>query len=113
MTPRFFVPLFLAALAALPAQAQTKPPAVAAPAQAFVPDRGIDPNELAVDVANKSVPVLCAEKDNIELDFVSPAVRQFRIQAVHPTYINTIASDRWAPSAGPIWTGSASAPSGS
>ena len=53
--------------------------------------------EPAVDVANKSGPVLCAEKDNIELDFSSPSVRRFIIQAAHPAYIGTIGVDRWAP----------------
>ncbi|WP_457799044.1 hypothetical protein [Methylocystis sp. S23] len=54
-------------------------------------------DELQVRVENKSVPELCAEKDNIELDFVSPRIRGLQIQAVHPSYINTIVSDRWAP----------------
>ncbi|MGD9657519.1 MAG: hypothetical protein AB7U61_07735, partial [Methylocystis sp.] len=53
--------------------------------------------ELQVRVENNSAPELCAEKDNIELDFVSPRLRSLQIQAVHPSYINTIASDRWAP----------------
>lgn len=59
--------------------------------------QGIGGTELAVDAANKSGPVLCAEKDNIELDFSSPSVRRFRIQAAHPAYIGTIGVDRWAP----------------
>ncbi len=54
-------------------------------------------DELQVRVENNSVPELCAEKDNIELDFISPRLRSLQIQAVHPSYINTIASDRWAP----------------
>jgi len=53
--------------------------------------------ELQVRVENNSVPELCAEKDNIELDFISSKVRRMQIQAVHPSYINTITSDRWAP----------------
>jgi len=53
--------------------------------------------ELQVRVENHSVPELCAEKDNIELDFISPRVRRMQIQAVHPSYINMIGSDRWAP----------------
>lgn len=56
-----------------------------------------DADELQVRVENNSVPELCAEKDNIELDFFSPRVRRMQVQAVHPSYINTIASDRWAP----------------
>jgi hypothetical protein len=71
--------------------------AIAQTATPGAPVHGIDPNELAVAVANKSVPVLCAEKDNVELDFASPKLRQFQIQAVHPAYIGTIATDRWAP----------------
>jgi hypothetical protein len=59
--------------------------------------QGIGGTELAVDVTNKSGPVLCAEKDNVELDFSSPVVRRFMIQAVHPAYIGTIGVDRWAP----------------
>ncbi|WP_159730541.1 hypothetical protein [Methylosinus sp. Ce-a6] len=53
--------------------------------------------DLQVRIENKSVPELCAEKDNIELDFVSPHVRRMRVQAVHPSYIGMIGSDRWAP----------------
>ena len=59
--------------------------------------QGVDPNQIAVQVLNKSTPELCAERDNVELDFVSPEVRSFRLQAVHPAYIGTIAVDRWAP----------------
>lgn len=54
-------------------------------------------DELAVAVANKSEPELCAEKDNINLEFTSPLVRSLRIQAVHPSYIGQIVVDRWAP----------------
>ncbi len=56
-----------------------------------------DPNEIAVQIGNKSEPELCAERDNVEINFTSPLVRKFRIQAVHPAYIGTIATDRWAP----------------
>ena len=85
--------LLIAACAALPVQAQTQPAASAPTAV----EHGIAASELAVDVNNKSEPVLCAEKDNVALEFVSPAVRHFRIQAVHPAYINTIVSDHFAP----------------
>jgi hypothetical protein len=54
-------------------------------------------NELAVDAANRSEGVLCAEKDNVYLPLTSRGVRGFRIQAVHPAYIGTIGVDRWAP----------------
>lgn len=59
--------------------------------------QNIAADELAVSVANKSEPVLCAEKDNIALEFTSPAVRSMRIQAVHPAYIGMIQTDRFAP----------------
>jgi hypothetical protein len=84
------------ALGVAPALAQPRTP-TPPPAPFTPPTKGIDPNELAVNVANKSTPVLCAEKDNIELTFSSPLVRQFRIQAVHPAYIGTINIDRYAP----------------
>ena len=54
-------------------------------------------NEMAVSVVNKSQPDLCAERDNVELDFVSPDVRHMEIQATHPSYIGMINTDRWAP----------------
>ena len=54
-------------------------------------------DDLAVSVVNKSEPELCAEKDNVNLEFTSPAVRSLRIQAVHPSYIGQIVVDRWAP----------------
>jgi hypothetical protein len=54
-------------------------------------------NELPVTVENRSTPILCAEKDNVHLNFLSPLVRQFRIQAIHPAYIGTLASDRYQP----------------
>jgi hypothetical protein len=44
---------------------------------------------LAVTVVNKSEPVLCAEKDNVSLEFSNPAVRSFRIEAAHPVYLGT------------------------
>ena len=96
----FLASFIFAALAALPAAAQTKaPPASTLTTidKPFVPAFGIDPNEVAVDVVNKTVPVLCAEKDNVQIDFISPVVRHFRIQASHPSFINTINTDRFAP----------------
>jgi hypothetical protein len=74
---------------------------IGAGALAAAPAFGQEPaSELQVRVENKSVPELCAEKDNIELDFVSSRVRGLQIQAVHPSYINTIVTDRWAP----VWS---------
>ncbi|MXQ13007.1 hypothetical protein [Microvirga makkahensis] len=52
---------------------------------------------LAVRVTNTSEPVLCAEKDNVAINFASPAVRSFRIEAVHPAYIGSLRQDRWEP----------------
>jgi hypothetical protein len=52
---------------------------------------------LAVDVTNASEPVLCAEKDNVTINFASPEVRRFRIEAAHPAYIAGLRQDRWEP----------------
>lgn len=54
-------------------------------------------SELAVQAANRSEGELCAEKDNVFVPFTSPAVRSFRIQAMHPVYAGLIRTDRWAP----------------
>jgi len=62
------------------------------------PSLGAD--TLAVDVANASEPVLCAEKDNVTLTFASPQVRRLRIEAAHPVYVGGIRTDRWEPN----WT---------
>ncbi|MBF9233348.1 hypothetical protein I2H38_08125 [Microvirga sp. BT350] len=52
---------------------------------------------LAVNVTNTSEPVLCAEKDNVAINFASPEVRNFRIEAAHPAYIGNLRQDRWQP----------------
>jgi hypothetical protein len=52
---------------------------------------------LAVEVANGTEPVLCAEKDNVTLTFASPEVRRFRVEAVHPAYVGALRDDRFAP----------------
>lgn len=70
---------FAAYLAALPAQAQKMR------------------DEIAVSARNLSTPDLCAEKDNIQIDFASAAVKTFRVQATHPAYIGMIVNDRYAP----------------
>ena len=68
--------------------------ALAQPAQPNLPARAIDPDEIAVAVTNRSEPVLCAEKDNIQVDFAAlsgaapPA--SFRVQAAHPAFIGAI-----------------------
>lgn len=52
---------------------------------------------LTVKVENLSEPVLCAEKDNITLTVSSSEVKQFRIEAVHPVYINALQRDSFQP----------------
>jgi hypothetical protein len=52
---------------------------------------------LAVEVVNASVPTLCAETDNVYLQFLSAEVRRFQIVAEHPSYAGTIVADRSAP----------------
>jgi hypothetical protein len=56
--------------------------------------------ELAVSVTNRSEPEVCAEKDNVQVDLMSPHVRRMRVRAVHPAYIGSIGLDR----AEPDWT---------
>ncbi len=51
---------------------------------------------LSVEVTNASQPTLCAETDNVALNFASAEVMQFRIQAVHPAYVGMLAVDRTA-----------------
>ncbi len=48
---------------------------------------------IAVDITNASEPVLCAEKDNITLNFTSEQVKSFRIEAAHPAYITSLQRD--------------------
>ncbi len=52
---------------------------------------------LAVDVTNTSEPVLCAEKDNVAINFASPEIKHFQIEAVHPAYMGSLRQDRWEP----------------
>ena len=82
---------------ALVAFAAFAAPALAQPAQPTLPARAIDPDEIAVALTNRSEPVLCAEKDNIQIDMAAPDVKSFRIQAAHPAYIGMIGVDRYAP----------------
>lgn len=48
-----------------------------------------------VDVTNASEPILCAEKDNVTLNFASDAVKAFRIEAMHPVFIGAVREDRY------------------
>src|ERR687897_3149381 len=52
---------------------------------------------IPVQVTNASEPVLCAEKDNVTLNFASPEVRRFRIEATHPAYVGALREDRFQP----------------
>ena len=80
---RFWCERLKAFFAALAVAAAIAAPAVAA--------------TLGVTVENKSEPVLCAEKDNVTLTFASPEVKRFRIEAAHPAYIGSIATDSFDP----------------
>ena len=51
------------------------------------------PGSLAVEVTGASEPVLCAEKDNVTVNFTSPRARAFRIEAAHPAYIGMLQRD--------------------
>jgi len=55
----------------------------------------------AVEVTNASEPVLCAEKDNVTVNFASTEVRRFQIEAAHPAYIGTLHRDSYEAD----WTG--------
>jgi hypothetical protein len=57
--------------------------------------------EIAVEVANASQPVLCAEKDNVTINFASGQVRRFSIEAVHPVYMTSLQRDSFEAD----WTG--------
>ncbi|MDE1569507.1 hypothetical protein [Aquabacter sediminis] len=81
--------LLLAALLALAPLAAKAQPVARPSTEPAVP--------LAVEVRNDSVPETCAEKDNVALTFSNPAVRRFRVEAVHPAYIGTLQRDRTAP----------------
>ncbi|MBX9925938.1 MAG: hypothetical protein K2Y05_06240 [Hyphomicrobiaceae bacterium] len=51
---------------------------------------------LGVEVENRSESQLCAEKDNVTLLLRNSAVTQFRIEAAHPAYIDTLQRDNFA-----------------
>jgi hypothetical protein len=55
----------------------------------------------AVEVTNASEPVLCAEKDNVTVNFASREVRRFQIEAAHPAYVGTLHRDSYEAD----WTG--------
>ena len=57
--------------------------------------------DIAVEVTGASEPVLCAEKDNVTVNFASKEVRRFRIEAVHPAYMGALQRDSFEAD----WTG--------
>lgn len=77
--------------------------AAAAQAQNAAPDKTVQgvhnrkPPSETVRVENHTQPETCAEKDNIDIRFVNPAIRRFRIQAIHPAYIGTLKEDLASP----------------
>jgi len=50
-----------------------------------------------VTAINASYPTRCAEEDNVYVKLMSRDVRMFRIEALHPAYIESLVSDRSAP----------------
>jgi hypothetical protein len=58
-----------------------------------MPLRAASLDGLAVEVVNRSEPVLCAEKDNVTIAISSGSVRSFRIEAAHPVYSATLQRD--------------------
>ncbi len=49
--------------------------------------------KVGVRIENRSEPVLCAEKDNVTLTLAHPEVTRFRIEVVHPVYIDMMRKD--------------------
>ena len=91
--------LIVAAPLAASAQQTSPPPDKALSSEEMkplIPSIAPDARELTVDVVNKSEPVICAEKDNVDLSFSAPNVRSFKVEAVHPAYVNMINTDRSA-----------------
>ena len=69
-----------------PGLTQGQPPAPVGPLLGAVEAR----------ISNRSEPVLCAEKDNIDIRLEHPALRSLRIQAIHPAYIGGLVADNFA-----------------
>lgn len=53
--------------------------------------------DVSVDVVNRSVPILCAEDDNVYIQFLRAGIRHMRIEAVHPPYIDKLTVDNTLP----------------
>jgi len=86
MTRRAFASLSAGALAAPRAFAQGAPPLPEGPLSGAV----------EASIFNRSEPVLCAEKDNVDIRLSQPQLRSFRIQAIHPAYIGGLVADNFA-----------------
>jgi hypothetical protein len=56
---------------------------------------------IAVEVTNATEPERCAEKDNVTVNLAANAVRRFRIEATHPSYIGAMQRDSFEAD----WTG--------
>jgi hypothetical protein len=60
------------------------------------PPAGPVPGAVEAEIVNRSEPVLCAEKDNIDIRMSHAGLRSFRIQAIHPAYIGGLVADNFA-----------------
>jgi hypothetical protein len=52
---------------------------------------------VAVEITNRSQPILCAENDNVTIAFAGAGIAHFRLEASHPAYIGTLKRDSAAP----------------
>ncbi len=55
---------------------------------------------LKVDAVNASTRTQCAETDNVYVKFMSPRVRRFTVEAVHPAYLPRMIADDKTPDFG-------------
>ncbi len=56
--------------------------------------------EISVEAVNASTPTRCAETDNVYVKLISPEVRRFAVEAVHPAYLKKLSADNKAPDFG-------------
>jgi hypothetical protein len=52
---------------------------------------------ILVEAVNASEPTICAETDNVYVKFISPDVRRFTIEALHPVYLPSITGENKEP----------------
>ncbi|VTU23078.1 hypothetical protein SRS16CHR_03179 [Variovorax sp. SRS16] len=52
---------------------------------------------LQATVENQTRPTTCAEEDNVSMDLHGDGIRRFRVEALPPVYLASIAKDRTAP----------------